>query len=62
MAQSPQAAFSQIQQNDPRLEEVMKYIRENGGDAKTLFFSLAKQKGKDPNVIINQVQSIMRTK
>ena len=61
-AKNPQAAVSQMVQNDSRMQQVMQYVNQNGGDAKAAFFNLAKQRGVDPNVIINQVQGIMRTK
>jgi hypothetical protein len=59
-AQNPQAAFNQIAQNNPKIQQVMQYVRQNGGDAKEAFFALAKQKGVDPNQIIQQVQSMMK--
>ena len=52
-----------MMQNDPRIQQVLNYINQNGGDAKALFYNMAQriaqQKGIDPNVIINQVTSMI---
>lgn len=37
----------------------MDMVNQNGGDAKTLFYRMAQQKGVDPNTIINQVNSMI---
>lgn len=37
----------------------MSMINQNGGDAKTLFYKMAQQKGVDPNTIINQTQVML---
>ena len=42
--------------NDPRFTEVMNYINQNGGDAKSAFYNMAAQKGVDPNSILNQLK------
>lgn len=39
--------FSQTQ-----LQNVMNYIKQNGGDAKTAYYNMAAQKGIDPNSIL----------
>lgn len=59
-AQNPQAALSQMAQNNPQVQQVMQYVRQNGGDAKSAFYALAKQKGIDPDTIIQQVQGMMK--
>jgi hypothetical protein len=59
-AQNPQAAVSQMAQNNPQMQQVMQYVQQNGGDAKAAFYALAKQKGIDPNLIIKQVQGMMK--
>jgi len=59
-AQNPQAAVSQMTQNNPQMQQVMQYVQQNGGDPKAAFFALAKQKGIDPNVIIQQVKGMMK--
>ena len=57
-AQNPEAAFSQMSSNDPRIQQVMQYVNQNGGDAKTAFYRLAQQRGVDPNEILSQLRSI----
>ena len=47
-------------QNDPRMQQVMQYVQQNGGDPRSAFYALAKQKGVDPNAIIQQVRSMMK--
>ena len=59
-AQNPQMAINQMAMNNPQMQQVMQYINQNGGDAKTAFFALAKQKGRDPTPIIQQVQRMMK--
>lgn len=59
-AQNPQAALSQMAQNNPQIQQVMQYVQQNGGDARTAFYALAKQKGVDPDAIIQQVQGMMK--
>ena len=56
---NPQGTVQQMMQNDPRIQQVLNYINQNGGDAKALFYSMAQQKCVDPNVIINQVKSMI---
>lgn len=57
---NPQASLQQQLQNDPRMAEVLRFINQNGGDAKALFYKMAKEKNKDPNIIINQVSNLLR--
>ena len=55
-AANPQEMAEQILFNNPNFKEVVNYINQNGGDAKTAFYNLAAQKGVDPNSILNQLQ------
>lgn len=55
-AQNPQAAAEQMLFNNPNFREVLTYINQNGGDAKSAFYNLAAQKGIDPNSILNQLK------
>ena len=44
-------------QNDPvSVAETM--MQQNGGDAKAAFYALAKQKGVDPNAVLDQINSM----
>lgn len=51
----PRAMLNYMMANDPRMKEVQSIIDANGGDAKTAFYNLAKQKGVDPNSILNML-------
>lgn len=57
-AKNPGALFMSMAQNNSQLGQVLSYINQNGGNAKQLFYDMAKQKGKDPNVIINQLNNM----
>lgn len=57
-SQNPQAAINQLSQSDPRLQQVMQVVNQNGGDAKTAFYNMAKQKGIDPNTVISQLRNM----
>ena len=59
-SKNPQAVLQQLTKSDPRMQEVMNVIQQNGGNAKAVFYSLAKQKGVDPNDILQQVQGMMK--
>lgn len=48
---SLQNMFSQTQ-----IGQAMDLIRQNGGNAQQAFYNLAKQKGVDPNSILNQLR------
>ena len=61
-SQNPQAALDQLAQNNPQMKQVMQYIQQNGGDAKSAFYALARQKGRDPTQIINQALGMMNLK
>ena len=39
--------------NTPELQEVMKIVEQNGGDAKAAFYNECQARGKDPNEILN---------
>ena len=55
---NPQAAIQQALQNDPRTQQVMDFINQNGGNAKDLFYKMAQQKGINPEEFINQVKQM----
>ena len=55
-AENPNAMLQQMAQNNPQLKQTLDYINQNGGNAKDLFYAMAKQKGVDPNTILNQLK------
>lgn len=58
-SQDPQAALAQMAQSDSRLQQVMQVVNQNGGDARSAFYNMAKQRGKDPDTIIKQLQNML---
>jgi hypothetical protein len=45
-----------IVSQNPQMQQVMTMINSFGGDPKTAFYNMAKQKGVDPNQIINMLK------
>ena len=44
-----------MQQNNPGMAQAMQYIKQHGGDAKSAFEALAKERGLDPGEIVAQL-------
>ena len=57
MAQNPQLALNQILMNNPNINSIMELIKNNGGNLQTAFYNLAKQKGIDPQVVLNELRN-----
>ena len=55
-ANNPQAMINQLMQTNPQMKQVMEFVRSSGGDPKQAFYSLAQQKGVDPNTILDQLR------
>lgn len=53
---NPQAYIAQMMNTNPALKQVMDMVNANGGDAKALFYSMAQQRGIDPNTILNSLK------
>lgn len=62
MAQNVQKGnpMGALLQNDPRMKDVYSFINQNGGDPKAAFYALAKQKGYDPQEVLNQVSQMLK--
>lgn len=53
-AKNPQALMQQMMmQKNPGMQQALSYIQQHGNDPKKAFESLAKEKGFDPEEIIN---------
>lgn len=53
-AKNPQALMQQMMsQNNPGMQKAMQYVREHGNDPKAAFENLAREKGLDPDEIMN---------
>ena len=57
-SRDPTMAINQMAQSNPQMQQVMQIIQQNGGDAKSAFYNLARQKGVDPNMILQQLQNL----
>ncbi len=55
---NPQALMMTLMQSKPEYQQVMTYIQQNGGDARTAFYNMAAQKGVDPEQVLSKVRSL----
>ena len=55
-SQNPQAMMYQMMQNNPQLKQAVEYINQNGGNPRDAFYALAKERGVDPNEILNMLK------
>ena len=53
---NPTAMVNNLAQSNPQMQQVMNLVKQNGGDAKKAFYSLAQQKGIDPNTILSMLR------
>ena len=53
---NPSAMLQTLMMQNPKLQSVMQFVNQNGGDPKAVFYALAKQKGVDPNEVINMLK------
>ena len=53
---NPQALLQMMANQNPQLRQVMNLINQNGGDARQTFYALAKQKGINPDDILNMLK------
>lgn len=52
-SRNPQMMLMQLAQSNPQMKQAIEYIGRNGGNAKEAFYALAKQKGVNPDTILN---------
>lgn len=55
-SQNPEQAMQMLFANNPQYQNVMNYIQQNGGDARSAFYNMAAQKGVDPNSILSKLR------
>ncbi len=55
-AGNPQMMLQQMMSQNPQLQNVMQYVNANGGNAKEAFYKLAKEKGVNPNDILQMLK------
>ena len=52
-SKNPQAMIQNMMTQNPQMRQVMDLVNQNGGDAKKVFYDMAKQKGVNPDDILN---------
>lgn len=55
-ARNPQMMLNQMLQSNPNYKQIINAINANGGDTKKAFYQLSKEKGVDPQTILNQIR------
>ena len=55
-AGNPQAMLNQLMQTNPQMKQVAELVNQAGGNPKQAFYTLAKQKGVDPEAILSQLR------
>ena len=53
---NPNLVMNKLIQSNPRLKWAYDIVQQNGGDGRRVFYDLAKQKGIDPNTILNNLR------
>jgi hypothetical protein len=55
-SQNPDQAMQMLLANNPQYQNVMNYIQQNGGDARSAFYNMAAQMGVDPNSVLSRLK------
>lgn len=55
-SQNPMMMLNQLMTSNPQLKQVMDYVQQNGGDPKKAFYSMAEQKGINPQDILDMLK------
>mgnify|MGYP006988844137 CR=1 FL=1 len=55
-AGNPQAMMNQLAQNNPRIKQVIDLVNQAGGNPKEAFYTMAKQKGVNPDEILDMLK------
>jgi hypothetical protein len=50
---NPNAAMQNFVKSNPQMKQALDYINQNGGNAEQAFYSLAKEKGVNPDYILS---------
>lgn len=54
---NPQLALNQMLMNNPKAQEIINLIKQNGNNPQSAFYALAKQKGIDVNRVMQALQN-----
>lgn len=55
-AGNPQMMLNQMVSQNPQMQQVMQYVKQNGGDAKSAFYKLANERGMNPDDVLNMLK------
>ena len=55
-AGDPQAMLNRILQSNPQYQQINQLINQAGGDPRKAFYDLARQRGVDPNDVLNMLK------
>lgn len=55
-ASNPGATLQQMLANNPQMQQAVEFINKCGGDPQKAFYALAKQKGVNPDDILNALK------
>lgn len=53
-AANPNNMMMNLMQQNPQVREALNLVQQNGGNPKEVFYKLAKEKGVNPNSILNK--------
>ena len=53
---NPMQMIQNMAQTNPQVKQAMDYIEQNGGDIQSAFYKLAKERGVDPNQVLNMLK------
>ena len=56
MSQNPQMAIQQLMEKNPAMKQTIEYVNANGGNPKDAFYKLAKERGINPDSILNSLK------
>lgn len=54
-AKNPQQLLNNIIQRNPQVQAVVNLINQSGGDARSIFYSMARQKGVNPDEFLKSI-------
>ena len=55
-SQNPSMAIQQLMQSNPKMKEAVDYVMANGGNPKDAFYKLAKERGINPDSILDSLK------
>lgn len=57
-SQNPNQVLNYLSQTNPQLQSIMNMVGQNGGNAQSMFYLLARQKGIDPDAFLNNLKTL----